>query len=154
LLDIRPFFWVANAYWLWALFALCFLAMWLMRGKELASAQRIIVVPDAVGLGIFGAVGTITAYHLNLPGLVCVFMGVITAVFGGVLRDVVCNDIPQAFSDHQPYAVLAFAGSWVLLGLLFLGTPEWLALLASAALVTGLRLLAVRLNWQLPPWRM
>jgi uncharacterized membrane protein YeiH len=37
---------------------------------------------------------------------------VITGVFGGVLRDVLCNEVPQAFSDHRPYALCAFAGGW------------------------------------------
>ena len=46
----------------------------------------------------------------DLPGIVAVLMGVITATFGGVLRDVVCNEIPTAFSDHRPYAICAFIG--------------------------------------------
>ena len=45
-----------------------------------------------------------------MPAIVAVLFGVITAVFGGVLRDIVCNEIPRAFSDHRTYAICAFIG--------------------------------------------
>ena len=51
-----------------------------------------------------------------MPAIVAVLMGMITAVFGGVLRDIVCNEIPSAFRDHRPYAICSFAGGWVLVG--------------------------------------
>ena len=76
-----------------------------------------------------------------------------TAVFGGVLRDICCNEIPKAFSDHQPYAVLAFLGSWLLIGLTALNLPEGLILFLSASFTTILRVLAIQLKWQLPSQR-
>jgi uncharacterized membrane protein YeiH len=88
-----------------------------------------------------------------MPGIVAVMLGMVTAVFGGVLRDIVCNEIPRAFSDHRPYAVCAFAGGWVLIGLHQADAPQWLALLASAATATALRALAVLLDWRLPAWQ-
>jgi len=69
----------------------------------------------------------------GLPALVAVLMGLITGVFGGVLRDIVCNEIPTAFSDHRPYAVCAFIGGWAYVGL-------WTRL-------------AMWRNWQLPAWQ-
>ena len=88
-----------------------------------------------------------------MPALVAVMMGLITGVFGGVLRDIVCNQIPTAFSDHRPYAVCAFAGGWVYVGLWQLGAPGWLALVACVAVTAGFRGLAVWRNWQLPAWQ-
>jgi uncharacterized membrane protein YeiH len=76
----------------------------------------------------------------------------ITAVFGGVLRDIVCNDIPSAFSDHRPYALCAFFGGWTLVGLWALGTPHWASLLASAAVTTSLRVWAMTSGFTLPQW--
>jgi uncharacterized membrane protein YeiH len=87
-----------------------------------------------------------------MPSLVAVLMGLITGVFGGVLRDVVCNEIPSAFNDHRPYAVCAFAGAWVYVGLLQTDAPGWLALLACVGLTAGLRGLALWRNWTLPAW--
>ena len=88
-----------------------------------------------------------------MPALVAVLMGLITGVFGGVLRDVVCNQIPAAFHDHRPYAVCAFAGGWTYVGLWTLQTPGWMALLGCVLVTAGLRGLALWRNWQLPAWR-
>jgi uncharacterized membrane protein YeiH len=80
-------------------------------------------------------------------------MGLVTGVFGGVLRDMVCNEIPTAFRDHRPYAVCAFAGGWVYIGLWQLDAPGWAALMGCLAVTAGLRGLALWRNWQLPAWQ-
>jgi uncharacterized membrane protein YeiH len=77
----------------------------------------------------------------------------VTAVFGGVLRDIVCNEIPKAFRDHRPYALCAFAGGWVLVACHAGGLPSWLALTVAAAVATMLRGLALLSGWTLPAWR-
>lgn len=93
------------------------------------------------------------ALALQMPAIVAVLMGIITGVFGGVLRDMVCNEIPTAFKDHRPYAVCAFIGGWVYVGLWQLAGPGWLALVACVAITAGLRALALWRNWELPAWR-
>ena len=75
------------------------------------------------------------------------------AVFGGVMRDMVCNEIPRAFCDHQPYAVCSFAGGWVMIAAQYGGAPQWVSLVSAAATATLLRLLALHQNWSLPGWR-
>lgn len=152
LLDRRPFFWVDRSEWLWGLLALCVLAMLLLRARHFAVTRRALLWPDALGLGLFTANGTQIAFDQGLPAVVCVLMGVVTAVFGGVLRDVLCNDVPAAFSDHQPYAVCAFIGGWTLVGAHALGWPAGLALLAATVLTASLRLGAVYFGVALPPW--
>jgi uncharacterized membrane protein YeiH len=77
----------------------------------------------------------------------------VTAVFGGVLRDIVCNEIPRAFSDHLPYAVCSFAGGWAMVVAHELKSPQWVALAAAAATATGLRVAAILLDWRLPAWQ-
>ncbi len=153
LLDRRPFFWVEHATWLWMLLALTIGAMVFMRARHLSPTLRAAQWPDALGLGLFTANGTQIALDQGLPAFVAVLMGMITAVFGGVLREIVCNDIPSAFSDHRPYAVCAFFGGWALVGLWMLGTPEWVSLLASVALTIGLRAWAMVSGFTLPQWR-
>ncbi len=153
LLDRRPFFWVEHATWLWVLLALTIGAMVFMRARHLSPTLRAAQWPDALGLGLFTANGTQIALDQGLPAFVAVLMGMITAVFGGVLRDIVCNDIPSAFSDHRPYALCAFFGGWTLVGLWMLGTPQWLALLASVAVTLGLRAGAMATGFTLPQWR-
>lgn len=152
LLDRRPFFWVAHPQWLWALLGLCIAAMAFLRARHFAPTERAMQWPDALGLGLFSASGTQLALAQDLPGIVAVLMGVITATFGGVLRDIVCNEIPTALRDHQPYAVCAFAGGWVLVGAQQAGLPAGAALVLAAATATGLRALALATGFTLPRW--
>lgn len=153
LLDLRPFFWVRHVEYLWGVLALSAAAMMFMRRRHFEPTEKVIQLPDALGLGLFAAVGVDLASAHGMPALVAVLMGVVTPVFGGVLRDIVCNQIPAAFSDHRPYALCAFLGGWVYLGLQALQTPDWLALSATVFFTAGLRMLALWRDWQLPIWR-
>jgi uncharacterized membrane protein YeiH len=152
LLDRRPFFWVEHAAWLWGVLGLCIAAMLFMRARHFAPTQRAMQWPDALGLGLFSAGGTQVALAQGLPAIVAVLMGLVTAIFGGVLRDVVCNEIPTAFRDHRPYAVCAFAGGWALVGAQWLGMPDPYSLVVAAATATGLRVLALVFDYELPRW--
>jgi uncharacterized membrane protein YeiH len=152
LLDRRPFFWVEHALWLWGLLGLCIAAMGWLRLRHFAPTERAMQWPDALGLGLFSASGTQIALAQGLPAIVAVLMGVVTAVFGGVLRDIVCNEIPSAFSDHRPYAICAFAGAWVLVGTTALGAPDWVGLVSAASVAALLRALALWTDFQLPRW--
>lgn len=152
LLDRRPFFWVQHAVWLWALLALCTLAMLTLRARHFELTERAVLWPDALGLGLFSASGTQIALDMQMPAIVAVLMGVITAVFGGVLRDIVCNEIPSAFRDHRPYAVCAFIGTWMLVLAQALNAPDWLGLTSAAATTVTLRGLALWSGYRLPGW--
>ncbi len=154
LLDERPFFWVRHVNMLWGVLILCVLAMLFLRNHHFELTQKAILWPDALGLGLFSATGVHMALVGQMPGVVAVLMGLITGVFGGVLRDIVCNEIPSAFSDHRPYAVCAFVGGWAYVGLWQIDAPGWLAMLACVSLTVGLRALALWRNWQLPAWRL
>lgn len=154
LLDERPFFWVRHVNMLWGVLVLCVLAMLFLRNHHFELTQKAILWPDALGLGLFSATGVHLALMGQMPGVVAVLMGLITGVFGGVLRDIVCNKIPSAFSDHRPYAVCAFVGGWAYVGLWQIDAPGWLAMLACVSLTVGLRALTLWRNWQLPAWRL
>ena len=153
LLDRRPFFWVEHSWYVWAVLGLCVVTGAWLRGHHLALTERAMQWPDALGLGLFAASGTQIALAANMPPLIAVLMGVMTAVFGGVLRDVVCNEIPSAFHGHQPYAVCAFAGGWVVVACHFLALDSGIALALGASAASGLRLLAMWRDWRLPDLR-
>jgi uncharacterized membrane protein YeiH len=153
LLDQRPFFWVRHVEMLWGVLALCVLAMLFLRHRHFELTEKAIQWPDALGLGLFTATGVHQALTSQMPGVVAVLMGLTTGVFGGVLRDVVCNEIPSAFNDHRPYAMCAFAGGWAYVGLWQLDAPGWLALITCVGITAGLRGLALWRNWELPAWR-
>jgi len=153
LLDRRPFFWVEHHVWLWVLLALCTAAMLFMRNRHLEPTERAMQWPDAVGLGLFAGAGTGLGLAAGMPALVAVLLGVVTATFGGVLRDIVCNEIPGLFRDHRPYAVCAFAGGWVMVGAQAAGASEWLSVLLGSGTATALRMLSLWLNLSLPSWQ-
>jgi uncharacterized membrane protein YeiH len=153
LLDRRPFFWVEHANWLWVLLALCVAAMLFLRARHFAVTERAMQWPDALGLGLFTAGGTQIALGLGQPAIIAVLMGMITAVFGGVLRDIVCNEIPSAFHDHRPYAVCSFFGGWVVVAAHALQWPETAALLAGAVTAFALRAAALATGFTLPRWQ-
>jgi uncharacterized membrane protein YeiH len=153
LLDRRPFFWVQNQFWIWVVLGMCLLALLFIRSRHLEPTARATAWPDAIGLGIFSAGGTYIALQAGAPAIVAVIMGIITAVFGGVLRDVVVNEIPRAFVDHQPYSILAFAGGWVVVGIDYLGASSFIAVGVGALVITVLRFAAMIFGWRLPTWR-
>ena len=150
LLDRRPFFWVENSYWLWIILGLTLLGTVAIKNKHIEFTERAIQVPDAVGLSSSVILGTQIALQFNMPAIVSILMGVVSAVFGGVLRDIVCSQIPKAFSDHRPYAVLAFLGSAFYILMHQNGINPLLAFLIAFIFTVGLRLMALFRGCNLP----
>ena len=105
-------------------------------------------------MGLFSATGVHLAWSLGMPAIVAVLMGVVTATFGGVLRDLACNEMPRLFRDHRPYAVCALAGGVVYAGFSAMQLPEPLPIAACAVLTLALRMLSVWRNWTLPALRL
>ena len=153
LLDRRPFFWVENEIWVWILILICIGALLFMRSRHLELTERAMQWPDAIGLGAFTAGGTQLALTAGVPPVISVIMGVLTAIFGGVLRDIVVNEIPKAFSDHIPYAVIAFTGGWVVVGLNLLRVDAFVAVAVGAIFTIVLRVIALLFGWRLPIWK-
>jgi uncharacterized membrane protein YeiH len=124
-----------------------------MRSRHIEPTERAMQWPDAIGLGAFTAGGTQLALNAGVPAVISVIMGVLTAIFGGVLRDIVVNEIPKAFSDHIPYAVIAFTGGWVVVALNLLNVEAFVAIALGAIFTIVLRVLALLLGWRLPIWK-
>ena len=153
LLDRRPFFWVEQEFWVWALIGAGVALPFFFKARHIDLSEKAMLVPDAFGLGIFAAGGTHLALVAGQTPLVSVLMGVITAVAGGILRDVLVNEVPRAFHDFQPYGVIAFAGGWLVVLLSLTTIPDYLTVLIAASVMVLVRLLAVRFGWELKRWR-
>ena len=105
---------------------------------------------DAIGLGVFTIIGATIAYDLRGPDFLAMAVaGLLTAIGGGILRDVFVNEVPIVFVKEL-YASASFAGVVLFFGLLLTKVPIDYATLASIAAVTTIRLLAIRYNWNLP----
>jgi len=153
LLDRRPFFWIEQDHLVWMIIGLCVLASLVLRRSHAELTERSIQIPDAVGLGLFSALGTQIALAEGASVIVAILMGVISSTLGGVLRDTFCNVVPKAFSDHQPYILLAVLGSGLVIGLDALGWPAWIGLLIGVCVTSGTRVLAILYRWSIPQWR-
>jgi uncharacterized membrane protein YeiH len=110
--------------------------------------------PDAIGLGLFATTGAQMALDAGLSPLMAALMAVITTVFGGIIRDVLVNEIPRAVNDHQPYALMAFGGAWILWGLEEIQVEDTVAITSTALLILLLRFVAIIFKWKLPAWRL
>ncbi|HEY9260057.1 trimeric intracellular cation channel family protein [Chitinophaga sp.] len=115
--------------------------------------NRLLNTFDAIGLGMFTITGINKGVAANLPMPVCVALGVITGTFGGLLRDVICDEQPILFT-REIYAAASIAG-----GVLYLvaghytGIPGDISKSIAVTVIVTIRLISLRNNWQLPRMR-
>lgn len=108
---------------------------------------------DAVGLGVFTALGSTLAYEIFGMNLLAMSIsGLVTAVGGGVLRDVFVNETPMVFVKEL-YASASFLGVLVFFIMLMSGIQTEIATVSSIVCTTTLRLIALKYNWNLPKVR-
>jgi uncharacterized membrane protein YeiH len=112
-------------------------------------SERLIVIADAIGLGLFSVAGVSAAQDAHMPLFIASMMGVITGIFGGVMRDIVCNEVPMVFRDGKPYAICAFVGNWIFLLMQMDHLPYDFALWSGAVFITGLRLFTWKFDMRL-----
>ncbi|MCZ7482488.1 trimeric intracellular cation channel family protein [Rhizobium rhizogenes] len=111
--------------------------------------RKMFLFLDAIGLVVFTVIGCQIASSLNLPLIVVVAAGVLTGCLGGVLRDILCNEVPLLFRSELYATVSVFTGLIYLLVPL-LGVSHAISSLVAMALGLMLRLLAIRFNWCVP----
>lgn len=104
---------------------------------------------DAIGLGTFVVIGTSKALDAQMGILTAVLMGTMTATAGGVLRDVLSNQVPLILR-REIYATCCLVGGLMMAILARLQTPEPITWLLAASTVIGVRLMAIRFDWELP----
>ncbi|TDK25552.1 trimeric intracellular cation channel family protein [Arthrobacter crusticola] len=112
--------------------------------------KRVLVIFDAGGLALFCVTGTVKALYFGLNPVAAVLLGVTTGVGGGLLRDVVANEVPQLFDPHDIYALPAMLGAAVVALLVGAGWFNLFTGTAAASVVFVLRLLSWRYGWRAP----
>jgi uncharacterized membrane protein YeiH len=111
--------------------------------------QNWVLVFDAAGLALFAVSGALKASAFQLNPLAAVLLGVMTAVGGGVVRDVLTSEVPTVL-HAELYAVAALSGAVVVVAGQLLQLPSTPVAIVGALLCFGLRLLAIRRGWGLP----
>ena len=146
----RPVFWISDQVYLVVALASTLIIFFVVRGLRLP--PRLFLIPDALGLALFTIVGTQIALEWHAPWLVASLLGMITGVVGGVLRDVLCNEVPLVFVRGELYASAAWMGALMLIGLQTLEVSPVIAAWAGMATVLGVRLVAMAWRITLPTY--
>ena len=151
LLDRSPVSWMADTTYLYVSIAAALLTVVYARYRH--PPERFILIADALGLALFSISGAQIAENAGYGGIVVVIMGTLTGAAGGMLRDVLCAEIPLILRRGRIYATAAIAGivAYLLLQHIFDRTAA--ALLGMAAIAT-LRLAAIIWELTLPVFSM
>lgn len=111
--------------------------------------RRTFFLFDTIGIAVFTILGLQKALNIGISPVICIMMGMVSAVFGGVIRDVVCNEIPIIFRK-EIYALTCIAGGTIYVALLFAEVDNLLNVIITASFIITFRVLAVVFKWSLP----
>ena len=148
-LGRRPLFWIEHSHYPVIVFAIAGAAFLLLKVPK--NSERLLNIPDALGLGFFSIAGVDAALAEETSWFIAAMMGAVTGTFGGVIGDIICNRIPSLFRSSTPlYATCSFVGSWI-----YILMSQWPRITPFAApvaitFIVAFRLLALRYDWQLP----
>jgi uncharacterized membrane protein YeiH len=108
-----------------------------------------VLLYDAFGLAVFLSIGVTVGLEHGLNYWASILMGMVTAAFGGVLRDMMAAEVPLIF-QKELYATLTLAGGIIYVLLYHFDVPHWLVIVTASALVFIARILAIKHNFSLP----
>jgi uncharacterized membrane protein YeiH len=150
LLNAHPLVWIENVNFLYAIF----IGILLTRLFYNSIRKRIkeLFIFDTLGIAMFTVLGTEKALALGVNPIIAALMGMLSAVMGGVIRDVLTNEIPVLFRK-EIYASACLAGATVYLVLDYAGMGRNYCYFFSIALISAIRYLAVKYNLTLPKFK-
>lgn len=117
------------------------------------STERVIIVIDAAALGLFAVAGSTRAMNTHLHWLPALLLGIVTAVGGGSLRDVLSGRTPKVFERGELYAIAAACGSGAFLACDAFRLNRSTSTLVGTLVAFGLRILSLRFHWETRPVR-
>ncbi|KZN68371.1 trimeric intracellular cation channel family protein [Pseudoalteromonas luteoviolacea] len=140
-----PVFWLHDSSYFFAIFAAIAVSIWWLN-RQKSVPMQLLLSADAFGLAFFAVMGMQKAMSIGMPDTTVIIMGVLTGCFGGVIRDVLADEIPMLLKGEL-YAITCIVGGIVYTQLMHLGVSLELTMLAAMASILLLRLAAIR--WQL-----
>lgn len=147
LINAHPINWIGDLNYLYTIF-IAVVATILFKSKILPLSKTMFLF-DTVGLGVFTLLGLQKGLSYNLHPIIALIMGMTSAVFGGVLRDVLTNKVPLIF-EKEIYASACLAGGIVFLILNSLNVDKQLNFIIAASVVVIIRVIAVKFHLELP----
>ncbi len=147
LLGHYPLTWVKHPEYLWITAGAAILTA--LIAPIMRRLHSLFLLLDAMGLVVFTVIGCQIALEMDLPITVVLLSGMITGCAGGVLRDILCNDIPLLLRKEM-YASVSMVTGALYLGAMHLDLNPYVTLLAPMLIGLGFRMLALHRNWQMP----
>lgn len=147
ILDV-PVIWINNNSYFYAIFIAAVATILLVRNR-LTIPNNTLQILDAIGLAFFVIMGTQKALDYGTSTLVAIMLGTMSGVCGGMIRDVLCREIPMVFRGEL-YAVTCLVGGGVYTSLLALGAGQLYAMLAGMCALLILRLAAIKWHITIP----
>ena len=150
-LDRHPLFWMTDLNYVIVITATSLiLQVFFHLYHKIDNALRFF---DAIGLAAFSVIGFKVALHQDMSPLIAIMMGVWTAIIGGLLRDIICNEIPLVL-QREIYITASIVGSVTYLLLDYLGLNPGLNEFIMLGVIFAVRMLAVKFDWHLPSIRL
>lgn len=147
LIGRTPVVWMRDLNYVYIIITGFFLA--LLFKRKLDKLRTSLFLFDTIGLGVFTLIGIERGIEIGLHPVICVALGTMTACFGGVIRDILCNEIPVIFRK-EIYATICIIGGAIFFLLRELNLAEDIISLATSGVIITIRLLAVKYRWSLP----
>jgi len=142
----QPVFWIAQPDYLYATYAAIFVAVMFIRYLPDLSNYYMLLL-DAIGTAIFNIVGIEKALIEGTTMLVAITMGVTTGIFGGLMRDVICREVPLVMRDEL-YSTACFCGGLTYAALFLLDVHYIWCIIGSLFVTVFLRLGALHFGWK------
>ena len=150
LLGATPVFWISTPWHLLLCIAVAIVLFF--TAHLLESRFRALLWADAGGLAVFCVIGADTALRAGAPAIVAVLMGMLTATFGGVVRDILCAEVPLILR-REIYATAAAVGAAVYVGLHLAGSGRAAAAVAAFVFAFAIRAVGIAFGLSLPTYR-
>ena len=147
LINAHPINWIGDLNYVWVILS-AVLFTFLFKSK-IAPLSKTMFLFDTIGIGVFTVLGLQKGLNFELPAVVALIMGMVSAVFGGVIRDVLTNEVPLIFKK-EIYASACLSGGLVYLIAVKLIEVEWISFILGTITVITIRSIAVRYHLELP----
>jgi uncharacterized membrane protein YeiH len=142
-----PVGWMLDLVYVYAI--ICAVVFAVLFRKKFDRLRTSLFLFDTIGLGVFTLIGLEKGINIGLHPIVCIALGTITACFGGVIRDILCNDIPVIFR-REIYATICILGGIIFFILLEFNLAKDILYVTTSIVIIVIRLMAVKFKWYLP----
>ncbi len=148
ILDRHPLFWMVDMSYLLVI-SISSIVTQIFFHTNSKRVSTFLKLSDTIGLSAFTLIGIKVADSMGSTVPVALLLGVVTIVVGGIIRDMICNEIPLVL-QQEIYISAALVGGILYFALHNLGVREWIADISTMGTIFTIRILAIRYDWQFP----